>query len=51
MAKDSDEVLFKIVKGGGQSVGRSTVMPSWGDSLSDGQIRELVKYVRGFCKK
>jgi mono/diheme cytochrome c family protein len=51
MAKDSDEVLFKIIKGGGQSVGRSTVMPSWGDSLSDGQIRELVKYVRGFCKK
>jgi len=51
MAKDSDEVLFKIIKGGGQNVGRSTVMPSWGDSLSDGQIRDLVKYVRGFCKK
>jgi mono/diheme cytochrome c family protein len=51
MAKDSDEVLFKIIKGGGQSVGRSTVMPSWGDSLSDGQIRDLVKYVRAFCKK
>jgi mono/diheme cytochrome c family protein len=51
MAKDSDEVLFKIMKGGGQSVGRSTVMPSWGDALSDRQIRDLVKYVRGFCKK
>ena len=51
MAKDSDDVLFKIIKGGGQSAGRSTVMPSWGDSLSDGQIRELVKFVRGLCKK
>jgi cytochrome c oxidase cbb3-type subunit 3 len=51
MAKDSDEVLFKIIKGGGQSVGRSIVMPAWGDSLSDGQIRGLVKYVRGLCKK
>jgi cytochrome c oxidase cbb3-type subunit 3 len=51
MAKDSDEVLFKIIKGGGQSVGRSIVMPAWGDSLSDGQIRELVKYVRDLCKK
>jgi mono/diheme cytochrome c family protein len=51
MSKDSDEVLLKIVKGGGQSVGRSTVMPAWGDSLSDQQIHELVKFIRGLCKK
>jgi len=51
MAKDSDEVLFKIIKGGGQSAGRSTVMPAWGDSLSDQQIRALVKFIRGLCKK
>ncbi len=51
MAKDSDEVLLKIIKGGGQSVGRSTVMPAWGDSLSEQQIRELVKFIRGLCKK
>lgn len=51
MAKDSDEVLLKIIKGGGQSVGRSTVMPAWGDALSEQQIRELVKFIRGFCRK
>jgi cytochrome c oxidase cbb3-type subunit III len=51
MAKDSDEVLLKIIKGGGQSVGRSTVMPAWGDSLSEQQIRALVKFIRGLCKK
>jgi mono/diheme cytochrome c family protein len=51
MTKDSDDVLFKIIKGGGQSAGRSTVMPSWGDSLSEQQIRELVKFVRSLCKK
>jgi cytochrome c oxidase cbb3-type subunit III len=51
MAKDSDEVLMKIIKGGGQSVGRSTVMPAWGDALSEQQIRELVKFIRGLCKK
>jgi cytochrome c oxidase cbb3-type subunit III len=51
MAKDSDEVLVKIIKGGGQSVGRSTVMPAWGDALSEQQIRELVKFIRGLCKK
>ncbi|HEY3303636.1 MAG TPA: c-type cytochrome [Candidatus Binatia bacterium] len=51
MAADSDQTLFKIIKEGGQSVGRSTVMPSWKDSLSDEQIRSLVKLIRGFCKK
>jgi cytochrome c oxidase cbb3-type subunit 3 len=51
MAKDSDEVLFKIIKGGGQNAGRSTVMPAWGDSLSDRQIFELVKFIRALCKK
>ena len=51
MGKDSDDVLSKIIKGGGQSVGRSTVMPAWGDSLSDQQIRELVKFIRSLCKK
>jgi cytochrome c oxidase cbb3-type subunit III len=51
MAKDSDEVLLKIIKGGGQSVGRSTVMPAWGDALSEQQIRELVKFIRGLCRK
>ena len=51
MAKDSDEVLLNIIKGGGQSVGRSTVMPAWRDSLSEQQIGELVKFIRGLCKK
>jgi cytochrome c oxidase cbb3-type subunit III len=51
MAKDSDEVLLKIIKGGGQSVGRSTVMPAWGEALSEQQIDELIKFIRGLCKK
>jgi cytochrome c oxidase cbb3-type subunit 3 len=51
MAKESDEVLSKIIKGGGQSIGRSTVMPAWADALSEQQIRELVKFIRGLCKK
>lgn len=51
MAKESDETLFKIIKQGSQSVGRSPMMPSWGGALDDKQIRELVSYIRGFCKK
>lgn len=51
MAAESDETLYTIIKRGGQSVGRSTVMPSWGESLSDEQIRQLVAYIRSLCKK
>ena len=51
MAKDSDEILFKAIKGGSQSIGRSPMMPSWGGALTDAQIHELVSYVRAFCKK
>jgi cytochrome c553 len=51
MAKIPDDTLFKTINGGGQSVGLSAMMPPWGGSLTEQQIHELVKYVRGFCKK
>jgi mono/diheme cytochrome c family protein len=51
MQAQSEETLFTIIKRGGQAAGRSTVMPAWGEALSDGQIHELVAVVRGFCKK
>jgi mono/diheme cytochrome c family protein len=51
MTKDSDETLFKIIKGGSQSVGRSKEMPPWGEALTDPEIHDLVTYVRSFCKK
>lgn len=51
MAADSNETLFKIIKGGSQSVGRSNQMPAWAEALSDQEIRDLVAYVRSFCKK
>lgn len=51
MQKQSDATLFTIIKRGGPGAGRSIVMPAWGDSLPDGQIRDLVAVVRGFCKR
>jgi mono/diheme cytochrome c family protein len=51
MQKQSDATLFTIIKRGGPGAGRSTVMPAWGDSLPDGQIRDLVAVVRSFCKR
>jgi mono/diheme cytochrome c family protein len=51
MAKDSDALVFREVKGGSSAIGRSNDMPSWGEALEDGQIKGLIAFVRGFCPK
>jgi cytochrome c oxidase cbb3-type subunit 3 len=50
MSGRSDEALFKVVKEGGPSIDKSVLMPPWGDTLSDDEIREMVTYLRGLCK-
>ena len=51
MAKDADDQVFQEIKGGSASIGRSNDMPSWGEALTDDEIRSLLAYVRNFCKK
>jgi cytochrome c553 len=46
----SDDNVFKAIKEGGVAVGKSTQMPSWGSALSDDEIKDLVKHLRGMCK-
>ena len=35
-----------IIRGGGASVGRSPVMPAWGEHLTDEQIKDVVAYLK-----
>ncbi len=35
----------RIIRGGGEAVGRSPFMPTWGDELSDEQISDVVEYL------
>jgi mono/diheme cytochrome c family protein len=51
MQKISDDTMFKVIKGGGASVGLPADMPSWSNGLSDGEIHDLVSYIHTFCKK
>ncbi len=51
MSKLSDEQLFKVIKEGGASIGKSPLMPPWGPSLKDDQIRDVIAYVRTLCCK
>jgi mono/diheme cytochrome c family protein len=46
----SDEHLFKVVKEGGASVGKSPLMAPWGGALTDAQIRDVVAFIRSIAK-
>jgi cytochrome c oxidase cbb3-type subunit 3 len=48
MATLSDAFLYVAICSGGDAVGRSIVMPGWGDVLSDGDIKDLVAWIRTF---
>jgi mono/diheme cytochrome c family protein len=47
----TDEHIFKTVKEGGASVGKSPLMPAWGGTLTDDDIWNVIAYVRqDICK-
>lgn len=50
MSARSDQILFDAVKGGGQAINKSILMPPWEGALSDEEIRRLVAYMRVLCK-
>lgn len=43
-----DDFLFKVVKEGGTSVGKSAGMPAWGSQLKDDEIRNVISYIKTF---
>ena len=42
----TDEFLFKVTKSGGVAVGLSESMPSWQETFTDAEIRQIIQYVR-----
>jgi mono/diheme cytochrome c family protein len=47
--KDKDAAyLSKVIREGGPSVGKSPLMPSFQEILSDKQIQDLIQYVKAF---
>jgi len=51
MAPMTDDTLFKVMKDGGAANSLSADMPAWKDGFEDPEIKDLVAYVRSFCKK
>jgi cytochrome c oxidase cbb3-type subunit 3 len=48
--KRSDQYLFDIVKGGGEAVGKTRLMPPFGFQLSPEEIWSIVAYTRTLGK-
>jgi mono/diheme cytochrome c family protein len=46
----TDENLFKVIKEGGTSVGKSALMPAWGAQIDDQGIWNVVAYIRTLTK-
>ncbi len=51
MSKISDDTMFNVIKNGGAAAGLSKDMQAWSSGFEDGEMHDLVAYVRTFCKK
>lgn len=49
MAKLSDEDIRLAIAEGGDAVQKSELMPAWKYTLTEGEISELVSYLRELC--
>ena len=50
MKQYSDEDLFKIITEGGSAFGKSKVMPSYKNKLSEDEIRSLMEFLKTLTK-
>lgn len=47
----TDEFLFKVIKSGGAAAGFAEAMPSWKETFTDAEIKQIIQYVRNsICK-
>jgi cytochrome c oxidase cbb3-type subunit 3 len=44
----SDLFMYMAICKGGEPVGRSLVMPAWGDFFTDQEIRDMIAHIRTF---
>ena len=45
----TDQALFDTIQKGGAATGKSPIMPPFGDQIKEGQIRDLVAYIRSLA--
>ena len=46
----ADQYLFDLIQKGGAAVGKSPLIPPFGSKLKDGEIRDVIAYIRSLAK-
>lgn len=49
MKKLTDADVYNAIKDGGAATSKSTLMPPFGETLSDAELKDMVKYIRKLC--
>ncbi len=49
MSTRTDQQLEDVIKGGGVSISKSSMMPPWRATLTDKEIKSVVLYLRKLC--
>ncbi len=47
----SDDYLFKLIRDGGEAVGRTRFMPAFGFNMSEQELKDIVAYLRSLQHK
>lgn len=50
MNKLTDTDIESAISGGGAAVSKSTIMPPWGKTLTEAEIKDLTAHLRKLCK-
>ena len=50
MAGLKDQYLFDLIQKGGAAVGKSPLIPPFGSKMKDGEIRDVIAYLRSLAK-
>jgi hypothetical protein len=46
----SDKYLTDVISKGGPAVGKSPIMPAWGNQFNESQIRDLIAFIRSLAE-
>jgi mono/diheme cytochrome c family protein len=50
MAGLKDQYLFDLIQKGGAAVGKSPLIPPFGSKMKEGEIRDLIAYIKTLAK-
>lgn len=50
MSKLTDQDIINVINGGGSATSKSTLMPPFGKTLTDKEVKDLKDYLRKLCK-